>query len=272
MAQMSEVTSICLLATRRTGSNHLLNVLRNFDALASYGELFNERRVSGVDGILPLLAELTGLSCSREDDPRLRAYARGNPSGFLKILETASLRQGKVAQCFKIHEGQMEPPQIEEAILSRPNTHMVLLLRRSIDSYISLQKALTADRWMSVDTTYSQVSVDIEAFVEWLDRQRRWYDHWVSWSGLRGSRLTILRYEADVDRPLRIVLWRFARAAKSFNLHLKQPLRIRNHGLRMQDRRSSIASRVANWPEFSAAVKERGLEKQAYGYPLGSQL
>lgn len=265
---MSDIQSICILGMRRTGSNHLFNVLRNFDTLASCGELFSDARVSGVANFLPQIRELTGLACQSEEDPCLMAYARGNPRAFLNVLEAAAALNGRRAYCFKIFEDQLEQRIIESDVLGRPRTHMVLLMRRSIDTYISLQKALLTDRWMSFDTTGVPITLEAEAFAVWLERQRNWYRHWLEWARQRGRSPVILTYEKDVDRPLRLVLWRFARTARSFNVKLTQPLIIRNYGLHRQDGHAAVASRVQNWPEFTGALSRLGLEKDALGYPI----
>jgi len=265
---MERAVGICVLGMRRTGSNHLFNVLRNFDDLASCGELFSAVRVSGVEALMPQIREITGLASTVEEDPLLRAYARGNPAAFVKIVEEAASRQQKQAYCFKIFEDQLDQRTIEADILARPRMHLMLLARRSLDAYISLQKATLTQEWMSYDTTHVTVTLEAEAFGVWLKQQRAWYGHWLDWAKQHRHRRVVLRYERDVDRPVKDVLRRFAKTASHFDVRLRRPAVIRNWGLVRQDKRRVLPPRVANWPEFIAELRRLGLEREAFGYPL----
>jgi LPS sulfotransferase NodH len=249
---------------RRTGSNHLFNVLRNFDELASCGELFNEHRVSGSFALLPQIRDITGLRSQVEEDPFLWGYAHGNPGAFLEVVAQAAARQLKQAYCFKIFEDQLDLGTIED-ILARPRMHLVLLTRRFLDAYVSLQKAKLTQQWVGSDTTHLTVTLDAEDFALWLRRQQAWYRHWLDWAKHRGQRVLVLRYEEDVDRPLPTLLWRFARAMRSFDVHLGHPRHIRNEGLERQDKRRSTSSSIANWQEFAAACQRLGLKADVLG-------
>lgn len=265
---MTQPIGICVLGMRRTGSNHLFNVLRNFEDLASCGELFSDARVSGVAALLPRIRDITGLKCHSEEDPLLRAYAHGNPGAFIDIVAQAASRQRKQAYCFKIFEDQLDWHKIETDILARPQMHLVLLVRTALDAYVSLQKAALTQHWMSLDTTNVAVTLDAEAFAAWLVQKRTWYRHWLDWATRQGRPSIVLSYENDVDHPLPVVLGRFATTARKLGIKLTQPSIIQNPGLHRQDRNSTVESRVQNWPEFAAALKRLGLDKEAFRHPI----
>lgn len=246
---------------RRTGSNHLFNVLRNFPSLASCGEVFNKDRVAGVQSLLPQIREITGLKCQAEGDPLLWAYAHGNPGAFIEILAEAAARQQKQAYCFKIFEDQLDRHTIEDQVLRRPRTHLILLVRNALAAYVSLQKATMTQKWMTSDTTNVTVTLHAAEFAAWLAQQQDWYRHWVEWAKVRGKEPIVLSYENDIDQPLRVLLWRFAAAVRGFDVHLRPPLFIRNSGLDRQDRHASVRSRIANWPEFISDLKHLGLDE-----------
>jgi LPS sulfotransferase NodH len=268
--QPAPVAGICIIGMRRTGSNHLMNVLRNFRGLEATGELFNRDDVFGIGQLLPQLREITGLPIPRLGDQLIKAYARGNPGGFLAAVEEAVRRKGKRAYCFKVFEDQLSREALETQVLSRPGMRPVLLVRRALDSYISLEKAKSTDDWVGRDTTRSPITLDADAFAQWLYEQRAWYGHWTAWAGARGETPVVLTYEQDIDRPTCLVLWRFSRLAKRLGVPLQMPLRLRlrHRGLERQDRNRALSDRVANWPEFAAGLERLGLSEAARGYPL----
>ena len=262
------INGICVIGMRRTGSNHLFGVLRNFPDLMSGGEFFNRDKVSGIFHLLPDVRAVTGMNWHREIDPVLRTYARANPGSFLDAVEAATARKRQRAYCFKVFEDQLDRTVIESAILARPQMRMVLLTRRALDTYVSLQKAQNSDVWVGRDTSAERVTLDVEAFYNWLEGQRAWYRHWLDWARARGTEAVVLTYEADVDRPLRLVLWRFARTAGQLGIPLRQPLLLRHTGLVRQDRVARIENRIANWSAFAAGLDRLGLSEAAMGYPL----
>ena len=268
--QPTPVAGICIIGMRRTGSNHLMNVLRNFRALEATGELFNRDDVFGIGRMLPQLRETTGLPIPRLGDQLLKAYARGNPGGFLAAVEEAVRRKGKRAYCFKVFEDQLSREALETQVLSRPGMRHVLLVRRSLDAYVSFAKATSTDKWVGHDTTASPIELEAEGFAAWLDEQRAWYGHWLARAKARGESPVVLTYEDDIDRPTYVVLWRFSRLAKRLGIPLPMPLklRLRHRGLARQDRNRALSDRIANWPEFAAGLERLGLSEAARGYPL----
>lgn len=262
------VAGICIIGMRRTGSNHLMGVLRNFRELEATGELFNKQDVFGIGQMLPELRKATGLPIPRLGDQMVKAYARGNPGGFLGAMEQAVRQKGKRAYCFKVFEDQLSREAIETQVLSRPGMRQVLLVRRALDSYVSLRKAESLDEWVGRDTTASPIALDAEAFAAWLETQGAWYGHWLARAKARGERPTVLSYEHDIDRPTPVVLWRFRRTARHSGIRLRMPLWPRKRGLARQDRTGDIQARIANWPEFSAGLERLRLSEAAFGYPL----
>lgn len=262
------IHGICIIGTRRTGSNHLMNLLSNFRRLEATGELFSRERIIGIDLLLPKLRRITGLAIPSTHDPVLHARAREKPGAFLEVIEEAARRRGKRAYCFKLFEDQLSRNEIEDQVLSRPGMHPVLLVRRSVDTFISLAKATSTDQWMTRDTTGLQVALDVEEFASWLAEQRNWYGHWLSRARRRGEKPVVLSYEEDIDQPARMVLRRFARMSVSLGINLRPPLLLTNRGLNRQDRNTDPSERVANWAEFIEGLDRHGLREAAFGYPL----
>ncbi|MDP1732381.1 MAG: hypothetical protein Q8L54_14645 [Devosia sp.] len=261
--------AICLIAAPRTGTNHLCEVLKNFEDLASFLELFENDGAHGTDPeTWPLLRRLTGVDFANHRDRRLIAYTRENPSGWLDAVEAAAKAQGKRVMSFKLFRHNLPVETIEREIMPRTGVRVMMVVRRQIDSYVSWRKAVELGKWQDVDTTGIRLTLDPDSFAEWLDAQERWYDHWRNYLNRRFLPCPVLRYESDIDQqPAEAVLRRFAGAAAQLGITLKVPGAIATRGLQRQDRARNIGDKVRNWSEFSREVFKRGLEKRAFGYP-----
>ena len=144
----------------------------------------------------------------------------------------------------------------------------ILVVRRQIDTYVSLAKATALDAWRETDLTPVKVKLDPQRFSTWLDEQENWYAHWKAWLERRAFPLPILRYETHLSVPADAVLRRFAATAAQVGITLRVPPALPFTGLKKQDREKAVALKVKNWPEFSRALTELGIEKRAFGYPI----
>jgi LPS sulfotransferase NodH len=144
----------------------------------------------------------------------------------------------------------------------------VILVRRQLDAYISLAKATALDTWSDRDTTPVKVKLDPARFARWLEIEEAWYAHWKAWLSRRAFPVEIIRYEAHLSAAPESALRRFASATSSLGIVLRVPATLSEPGLAVQDREKVAAFKVRNWPEFSRALGEMGLEKRAFGYPI----
>ena len=64
------------------------------------------------------------------------------------------------------------------------------------------------------------------------------------------------------------MLHRFAATAAQLGVVLRVPAELPFAGLLRQDRERAVAVKVKNWPDFSKALIERGIERRAFGYPM----
>ena len=68
--------------------------------------------------------------------------------------------------------------------------------------------------------------------------------------------------------PADAVLRRFAATVAQVGSTRRVPAALPFAGLNKQDREKAVALKVKNWPEFSRALTELGIEKRAFGYPI----
>ncbi len=261
--------SICLITAPRTGTNHLSEILRNFNEVAPYREVFESDGVHGTDSrTWPLLRERTGIDFINHKDKRLIGFARERPAELLDALEAAARSEGKRVISFKIFNNNLPLELIERQIMPRHGLRVILIVRKQIDSYISWRKATTLGIWQGADTTGLPLTLDADRFQGWLIQQEQWYAHWKSWLERRFMPVPVLHYETDIDQPVERVLKRFAVAAAQVGITLRAPAAIAYPGLERQDKARSLADKVSNWAEFSREIFARGLERRTFGYPI----
>ena len=230
--------TICLVASPRTGANHLMSVLGNFAELCAFPDLY--------------------VSLGERLEPQ---------PVFERAAAEATARSKRV-MAFKLWPDSLPIETVEATILSRSGVRLVLVMRRQIDAYVSWCKAIMLGQWQGIDTSDERLTLDPADFAAWLDTQERWYDHWQNYLNKRFLPCPVLRYEAHIDQPPERVLKRFAAAAAQVGITLRVPTEIVSTGLERQDRIKAVAEKVSNWPEFSRAIIAKGLEKRAFGYPL----
>ena len=227
--------AITIITGERTGAGHLFALLRNIEAAAPRDGLF-------ADGYADATARL--------DAAEAEARAEGRSLLVVKAIST------------------MPRAVVERELLGRTGMRAVVVVRRLIDAYVSLAKATALDAFRDRDLTHVKVRLDPAHFAAWLDGQEDWYGHWQEWLLRRSFPVPILRYESHLSVPPEAVLRRFAAAAAQVGITVRLPATLPHAGLVKQDRETAAASRVKNWPEFSRALVERGIEKRAFGYPI----
>jgi LPS sulfotransferase NodH len=261
--------AICLITAPRTGTNHLSEMLRNFEEVAPYREVFESDGVHGTDGrTWPLLRQLTGVDFINHKDKRLIGFAHEQPAALLDALEAAARSQGKRVMSFKLFRNNLPPEVVEQQIMTRPGLRALLIVRKQIDSYISWRKATTLGTWQGADTTGMPLTLDADRFQGWLIQQEQWYAHWKNWLERRFMPIPVLRYETDIDQPVERALKRFAMAAAQVGITLRPPVAATCVGLERQDKAKSLVDKVSNWAEFSREIFARGLERRTFGYPI----
>ena len=226
---------ITVITGPRSGAGHLFALLRNFEAVATGDGLF---------------ADGAGDTPGRLE--QLEREARSQNRSLIALRATSALPRDAV----------------ERHLLDRDGMRTMFVVRRQVDAYVSLAKATALGAWRETDLTRVKVKLEVARFAAWLDEQEDWYAHWRRWLERRALPVPVLRYEAHLTLPAEAVLRRFASTAAQLGLTLRVPAALPFAGLTQQDREKIVAFKVKNWPEFSKALTERGVEKRAFGYPI----
>ena len=226
---------VTVITGPRTGAGHLFALLRNIEAVAPRDGLF---------------ADGTQDAAGRIDLAELEARGEGKSLLVLKAIPA------------------MTRDTVERDLLGRTGMRAIFLVRRQIDTYVSLAKATALDAWRDIDLTPVKVKLEAERFARWLDEQDAWYGYWKGWLEKRALPVPILRYETHLSVPAETVLRRFASTVAQVGVTVRMPASFPAEGLKKQDREKVVALKVKNWPEFSKGLVERGIEKRAFGYPI----
>ena len=227
--------AITIITGPRTGAGHLFALLRNIEAAAPRDGLFAEGHADAT---------------AKLDAAEAEARAEGKSLLVVKAMSA------------------MPRDIVERELLGRTGMRAVVVVRRLIDSYVSLAKATALNAFRDRDLTSVKVRLDPEHFTAWLNEQEDWYGHWQEWLLRRSFPVPILRYESHLTMPPEAVLRRFAAAAAQVGITVRVPSTLPHPGLTKQDRETAAAFRVKNWSEFSKALVERDIEKRAFGYPI----
>ena len=261
--------AICLIGAPRTGVSHLCAVLRNFPDLAAYVGAFDADFVDGTaPETWPLLRRLVGIDFTNGRDKQLIAFAHAEPTAWLNALESCAAAAGKRLMSFRLFPADLPPAAIEQQVMTRPGLRPIFVMRKQIDAYISLRKAIELAKWQGFDTTGVKVRLEARRFEEWLNEHESWYRYWKGYFERRFTPCPVVRYELDIDQPADRLLRRFAATAAQVGITLMSPASITHTGLEKQDRSKSMIDKVSNWAEFSRDIFSRGLERRAFGYPL----
>jgi len=229
------VDGITIITGSRTGAGHLFALLRNIESVAPRDGLF-------VDGLTDV-------------------------SGKIDLAELEARAEHKSLIVLKATSA-MPRELVERELLGRIGMRTIFVVRRQIDAYVSLAKAMALDAWRDTDVTNAKVKLEPQRFATWLEGEGAWYAHWKAWLEKRSYPVPVIRYETHLTLPDDGVLKRFASTAAQVGITVRVPAALQYPGLKKQDREKAAAFRVKNWPEFSRAIGEMGLEKRAFGYPI----
>ncbi len=151
--------------------------------------------------------------------------------GLIDVAELEARAEGRSLLVLKATSA-LPRDMVERDVLGRSGMRAVFVVRRSIDTYVSLVKATALNAWRDTDLTSVRVKLDAEQFLKWMAAEDAWYAHWKGWLERRAFPLPILRYETHIlSVPPESVLRRFAATVAQVGLTLKVPAALPFAGL-----------------------------------------
>jgi LPS sulfotransferase NodH len=244
---MAPARIVCILAMARTGSSHLVHLLKGCPEFNVKSELFKKSvELKGQDK-----AAIQAASGGVADDQALIAWRRTHPS---QTLDALLAQGGGRTLFFKLFVGHLSRKQIKDELFSRDDVRYVVLRRRPIDSFISSRKAQYYGVHGSVDTTRLKPTLEAEQFVHWAAKARGWYD-WIA-EHLQARRLAFLEiaYETQLEDVANdVALAAILEGLNGLGLP-KVALPNEIDSSERQDREPDYRARVANWAEFEREI------------------
>jgi hypothetical protein len=232
----------------RSGTTSLMRLMRGFEHVATYGEVFHTSRfwVTGPEAEAVFATEMA--------PGALHTRLRSDPVwGLERILEHAAAT-GKSYAEFKLSPHHLHLRQIER-IIARFRPIGFVMHRAPVDIYISHKKQTVSGAWEATPTTHIVPELDAKEFLRWRWRQQ--YHLQMGHRLLERARVPIvtLRYEDlyGPDRPAPETQIKEAFAAQGADFGTFDATVER---LQRQDTTDDRAAKVLNWAAFSKAITE----------------
>lgn len=265
-ARATEPKLLCIVGIARTGTNHLASILDGIPEIDARRELFNPLKCWTMHP--HELAELSRRSGKMfphsADDARAVQVIRRHPGLALDCLADL-LQPDKRILCLKVFRNQLSVRQVRRAIVRRPDTIVVFVRRRPIDTYVSYRKAAYLKQWAKVDTTKLKVTLEPAGFVKWWRQTADWYVRLEAACWSIDKPFHRLSYEEDIDCPPLEAARRFCAVLERHGIHnLTMPQGDKAIGLTRQDQNRDVGDRVANWPEFRDRLSAMGFLEKAF--------
>lgn len=244
----------------RGGSNFLFDQLEGIPGMIGLSEVFNPRNIYGLNKHPVLRQRLLERFGASE---ALAEAFRMTPGLAIDALmtETPDTRWVMIKVCpNQIHDAALR------AIMAKHAAGAIFLVRRRLDQFISLVKAMSSDQWHSVDTTDLRPKADFDTFLRWATMVDGWIDRTAKISKSLGLPVASLRYNRDLlmtDPKARSE----ALSARLAGLPLgaTPEMLAKQSFFRRQDMTENAFDRIANGPEFHAALIGHGLLDFALG-------
>lgn len=257
---------ICVVAVARSGTNHLASVLSRIAELDVRHEIFHRTRCQMLhQHELAELSRRSGrsfpLAC---ESAEAVSAVRRRPELVMDCL-TDLMAPEKRLVCFKVFRLQLSVRQVRNALIRRPDTIVVFLRRRPIDTFVSLRKALHIQNWYGADTTKLRINIDADDFIGWWGRTSAWFRKVEAACWAMNKPFHRMSYEDDVDVPADRTFDRFRAILAA---HGVTELTVAEEGelgaARRQDHNKELGDRVANWSEFQQRLSDKGFLEKAF--------
>jgi Sulfotransferase family len=262
----SEPKLLCIIGVGRTGTNHLASVLAEIPEIDSRREVFNPQRSWVVHPHeLAELSRRSGEAFPHSPESAAAVKAIRQHPGLVMDCLAELLPADKRILCFKVFRGQLSIRQVKRAIISRPDTIVVFVRRRPLDTFVSYRKAAYLKQWAKVDTTKLKVTLDPASFVKWWRQTAAWYQRLEAACWSMDKPFHRLSYEEDIDCPPLEAARRFCAVLERHGIrNLTMPQGDKALGLTRQDLNKDVGDRVANWPEFHDRLAAMGFLEKAF--------
>jgi LPS sulfotransferase NodH len=263
---------LVILASERTGTNYLCELLSHHPQIAAYYEIFSNVAVMMTDEEVKALCELQKWPFTYRSDPQLVKRFKGNSHQIIKLIgselsgskETGKEETGKrKILSFKVFQDHLPHTALAQMI---DDYSAIAITRRVIDSYVSFIKATETSAWLKLDTTQVKPTLYIEDFVDWYHQRQTYYKQCADrYLKAHHSKIEVLRYEeftrGSNSENLAFICQKISAATGIVLDHSSAEFDLK---FWKQDKNQSVTEKVANWSEFEEQLQQKGLLEAAF--------
>jgi hypothetical protein len=250
----------------RTGTNHLLCMMKKVKRLKVYFEIFHPEEAFGINrNEASLIADRYNKEFESNKDKKFIKWARNNP---LLMIDFLSERAKK---CFdymilKIFPTHLHLRQIDALLGNSQQTRAIIIKRNAIDSFISLTKSNLTGYYNNCDTSKLQVNLSVNYFKSWYIQNYNWYRAIESMLTFHQIPTIYFNYENDIyvsEKVLENIIRK-----KLFDIGVDSVFRheMENRGLIKQDKENRYDHKCKNWSDFVKELECYGLKSKAFSH------
>jgi len=236
---------IILAAPARSGSTRLWHLLNVFNNVHSLGEYFNfgAQKDDNSTVLRPLF--------EGEPDNALFTHFRDRKACWESPINAIRVAADRTTKNLTVKISPGRPAENTLAALMRSAPTSVLMLkRRPIDSFISLQKAVSLGKWGNVDTSALTVTLSVKHYLSYLQKLSRFYAQVERAAQQALVPTRQLTYEDHINIPDTVLLKYLATSLRMLDVNAGR-IGASDRTLReKQDTVTNYANKVANWEAF----------------------
>ncbi len=258
---------LVIIASERTGTNYLCDLLGHHPQIAAYYEIFANVAVMMTDAEVKDLCEVQNWPFTSRSDRTLIARFKSSPDQIIDLIQKHLSAQQKILS-FKVFQDHLPIKTLAQLIR---DYEAIAVTRRVIDTYISFVKATTKDEWLRLDTTKIKPTLHIEDFIDWYHKRHDYYKLCANqYSKAHHREIKVLRYEEFTHGSNREnLIFVCKQISDSMGVCLDSPDTEFDIGFWKQDKNSSVTDKVENWAEFEKQLRESDLFEVAFDSFLG---
>lgn len=267
------IKEIVIISAPRSGTNFFCDAVGDLNEVMGFAEIFNPAGVFGAKGanVLAHLSHRLDASITEVSDRRLISFFRTEPLEALRVLGDAARLEGARLISYKIFPGQLKREDFAR-LLESPSRTVLFIVRRRLDTYISLEKARHASAWMNVDTADTLPTIDACQFMNWAKEVDKWFDDCVQLVEAHGKPFKIAQYDQDVDVPKLTLMRNIEKNLRELGVDVTMPPGRVPTRFKRQDRAIGPFKKIANGEELRAELRSMKQYDYALGHPISEKI
>lgn len=246
---------VCIVAIPRTGTNYLCSLLNQHPDIDSRLEIFHNKKPYSINNN-EIDAFIRELNIKRKTDS-IEEVVKIIGENPMKLTNYLLKNSKKNILSYKIFPWQLNFNMLKKDIICDKDTVFLFCKRKTIDSYISKEKALITSEYNNVNTTNIKININFEDYKIWYVRMQRWYKYMEETIKNNNQKITTILYEDFIKCNDDINLKYILNYLEKLDIELKEIDSNVSSCQKKQDNNNDYTKKVLNWNDFfHDAIKE----------------